>query len=48
MTPDLRELHEMVTQVKCDKEEGLAYMKAYETGHEGSPTFQLNENVLQS
>ena len=30
MTPDLRELHEMVTQVKCDKEVGLAYMKAYE------------------
>ena len=30
MTSDLRELHEMVTQVKCDKEEGLAYMKAYE------------------
>ena len=30
MTPELRELHEMVTQVKCDKEVGLAYMKAYE------------------
>ena len=41
MTPDLRELHEMVTQVKCDKEEGLAYMKAYETGHEGSTHFSI-------
>ena len=30
VTPELRELHEMVTQVKCDKEVGLAYMKAYE------------------
>ena len=30
MTPELRELHEMVTQVKCDKEVGLVYMKAYE------------------
>ena len=30
VTPELRELDEMVTQVKCDKEVGLAYMKAYE------------------
>ena len=30
VTPELQELHEMVTQVKCDKEAGLAYMKAYE------------------
>ena len=30
VTSELRELHEMVTQVKCDKEVGLAYMKAYE------------------
>ena len=30
VTPELRELHEMVTQVKCDKEVGLVYMKAYE------------------
>ena len=30
VTPELRELHDMVTQVKCDKEVGLAYMKAYE------------------
>ena len=30
VTPELRELHKMVTQVKCDKEVGLAYMKAYE------------------
>ena len=30
VTPELRELHEMVTEVKCDKEVGLAYMKAYE------------------
>ena len=30
VTPELREIHEMVTQVKCDKEVGLAYMKAYE------------------
>ena len=30
VTPELRELHEMVTQVKCDKEVGLAYMKSYE------------------
>ena len=30
VTPELRELHEMVTRVKCDKEVGLAYMKAYE------------------
>ena len=30
VTPELQELHEMVTRVKCDKEVGLAYMKAYE------------------
>lgn len=29
-TLDLRELHEMVTEVKCDRKVGLTYMKAYE------------------
>lgn len=29
-TQDLRELHEMVTEVKCDRKVGLTYMKAYE------------------
>ena len=30
-TQDLRELHEMVTEVKCDRKVGLTYMKAYES-----------------
>lgn len=29
-TQDLREFHEMVTEVKCDRKVGLTYMKAYE------------------
>lgn len=29
-TQDLRELHEMVTEVKCDRKVGMTYMKAYE------------------
>lgn len=29
-TLELRELHEMVTEVKCDRKVGLTYMKAYE------------------